>query len=132
MLQKATVSDNKLTRRQLAALPHVALSGSISEGARRAGVSRAAVHRWLNNPHFRREIDNLRNEVAELARTRIQDMTAAALQVIEDSLHDERQSARFRAAVTVLDLARRGLHDKDVDRRLDWLEDSLFLKEEPR
>ena len=96
------IPGKKLSHKQLSALSHIALSGSISEGARQAGVSRSSIYRWLNDPTIRRELDTLREEIADIARTKLHHMTLEALQVIESSLHDESQRARFRAAVATI------------------------------
>ena len=46
MLQDETDFEKKLSPRQLAALPRVILSGSVAEGAPRAGISRTTLYRW--------------------------------------------------------------------------------------
>ena len=126
------IPAKRLSHKQLSALSHIALSGSISEGARQAGVSRSSIYRWLNDPAIRRELDTLREEIADIARTKLHHMTLRALQVIESSLHDESQRARFRAAVATIDMAQRSTNNHDAARRLDWLEDAVTLQKEPR
>ena len=132
MRQKPTDSEKSLSRKQLSALPHIATSTSISEGARRAGVSRSAVYRWLDDPGFRQELDSLKEHAAEIAKAKIQDMMVTALQVIEDSLHDDSERIRLRAAVATLDIAQKAITSQDLSRRMDYVEDAMSLQKEPR
>ena len=53
-----------------------------------------------------------------------------ALHVIEDSLHDESQRDRSRAAIAALNLAGKAVRDREVDRRLHRIEDVIRLLEE--
>ena len=130
MLQNETDLEKKLSPRQLDALPHILLSGSVAEGARRAGISRATFYRWLADPDFRHELQSLSSEAAALARTKLQQLMLKALHVIEDSLHDESQRDRCRAAIATLNLAKKAVRDQEIDRRLDRLEDATRLHEE--
>ena len=132
MRQNPTDSEKSLSRKQLSALPHIATSASISEGARRADISRSAIYKWLDDPNFRQALDNLREEIAEIAKAKIQDMMITALQVIEDSLHDESERVRLRAAVATLDIAQKAITNQDLTRRMDYVEDAMSLQKEPR
>ena len=49
----------RLTRRQQAVLPIVALAPSITQAASESGVSQRTLHRWLNDPRFPRGSDPL-------------------------------------------------------------------------
>ena len=54
-----------LTHRQMAALPHLVESPTVSEGARQAGISRRTVHRWMEDDHFRAEFDKAQERGAQ-------------------------------------------------------------------
>ncbi len=130
MLQNETDFEKNLSPRQLDAIPHILLGGSVADGARRAGISRTTFYRWLADPDFRHELESLSKEAAELARTKLQHLMLKALDVIEDSLHDESQRDRSRAAIAALNLAGKAVRDREVDRRLHRLEDVIRLLEE--
>ena len=130
MLQNETDFEKNLSPKQLAALPHIVLSDSVAEGARRAGISRATFYRWLADPDFQHELQSLSDEAAALARARLQQLMLRSLEVIEDSLDDETSRDRFRAAIEALKLARNVVRDREIDRRLDRLEDAVHLHED--
>lgn len=52
-----------LTHKQRQALPIVASVGNREEAARRAGISKDCLYRWLNEKPFRDELDKLQNEI---------------------------------------------------------------------
>ena len=49
------IEISKLTFRQQAALPRIALARSLAQAARDAGVSERTLRRWLQDPSFRQE-----------------------------------------------------------------------------
>ena len=49
MGQNDTEKTTSLTDRQLAALPHIAASPTLSQAARSASVGRATLYRWLQD-----------------------------------------------------------------------------------
>ncbi len=46
-----------LTQKQLAALPYLGASPSLSEGVGLAGIGRARLYRWVNDDEFRRTLE---------------------------------------------------------------------------
>jgi len=44
---------DKLTERQLKAVPHIIGSPTYSEGAKKAGVSQKTLYEWLKIPEFK-------------------------------------------------------------------------------
>ena len=132
MEQYGSLSEEDLSPRQIAALPHLASARSATEAARRAGIGRTTLYRWLSDPAFRQHLATLREEIDELTRAKVKHMAVQALQVIQDSFDNESSQTRLRAAIAALDVFKNVIRDQDVDRRLGWLEDSLALKDTPR
>ena len=42
-----------LTHRQITALPFIISAPTLAEGARRAGLARTTIYRWMEDDHFR-------------------------------------------------------------------------------
>ena len=79
---------SRLSRRQKTALPVVAASPSVLEAARRSNVGLRTLHRWLEDDDFRRELERLHDEAAELARHELQGLMLRSVTAISESLKD--------------------------------------------
>lgn len=86
------------SRRQLAALPVVAMCPSVSQAARVAGVGRTTLRRWLDDPDFRSEVARLRQEAANLARQELKGLMLRGAAVIGEAMDDPNPAIRLRAA----------------------------------
>ena len=84
--------------RQQAALPIVALAPSIAQAARDSGVAESTLRRWLQDPKFREELTQLRQETAGLAQQEFQGLLLRSATVIAQSMADPDPAIRLRAA----------------------------------
>ena len=90
---------SELTFRQQSVLPVLAVSRSIAQAARDAGVAESTLRRWLSEPSFREQLDDLRKESHDLARHQAQAVLPACLAVVaETALESQDPALRFRAA----------------------------------
>ena len=127
MQQNAAAFSNGLTPRQALALPHLACSISATEGANRAQINRSTLRRWMNDAHFRSALQHMRDEAASLAKTKLQALTLKSVIVLNDSLDGADEALRLRAARTVLSAAQRAEDSREVQRRIEVLDDALSL-----
>ena len=88
----------RLTRRQQAVLPIVALAPSIAQAATDSGVSQRTLYRWLNDPDFREALTNFHQESANLARQQFQSQTLLAASVFAELMQNADPALRLRAA----------------------------------
>ena len=65
-----------LTFRQQSALPAIAMASTITQAARDSGIGKTTLHRWLQEPEFRQQLANYRQESADLARQQAQALSA--------------------------------------------------------
>ena len=127
-----TAYDHDLTEKQMVALPYVAAATSLAEGARHASIARSTLHRWMEDPHFRRALENAREEAADLARTELQGLMLKAVHVIAESLDHPRPDIRLRAASAAMALGLKVVDIKELNQRLDYLDDALELMRDKR
>ncbi len=90
--------STNLSKKQLAALPYLVSSPSLSEAARRASVHRVTLHRWLSDPQFRKELESAREDAADLARSELRGLMLKAAAVLAESLEDPSPTIRLRAS----------------------------------
>ena len=100
MSENVQVSEiSALSLRQQAALPILAISRSIAQGARDSGISEKTLRRWLDDPSFRAELDNLRQESYELARKQFQALVPQFVSVLaKEAIENPDPAIRIRAA----------------------------------
>ena len=94
--------NSSLKIRQQETLPILASAASITEAARLSNVSRRTLTRWLKDEDFRKQLSQIHEESAELARVKLQGLMLQAASVLEDTLHDPNPALRFRAAQSAI------------------------------
>ena len=116
-----------LTERQLNALPYLVAGRTITEGAELADIGRTTLYRWLNDPEFRSEFERLRNEAAELAYVELKGLMFKAALVLGGAMEDSNPFVRLRAAQIALSTSLKANELKEIEKRLDLMEDALPL-----
>ncbi len=105
----------KFTCKQESLIAALLTEPTYAAAAAKAGVSRATVYRWMQQPSFREAHRNARRELVEAAMGRIQAATGPAVETLLDvALGGKRDADRVRAAVALFDRAFRGLDDADL------------------
>ena len=116
-----------LSPRQRKALPIIAASLSNAQAASNVGVHESTLYRWLENPEFREELDNLRREASSLAVTEIQSAMLQAVAVILDATRSENETVRLRAADSLLKLGLRIGEIEKLRQEIRSIEEALPL-----
>ena len=116
-----------LSERQLAALPHLLRPGSLKAKAKAIGVGRTTLYRWLEDENFRIVLRALREATLHVAQSEIQAMTYEAAAVLYRTLHSDDPGLSYRAAKTVLDQANEAQYGRDIEQRMDALQDAANL-----
>lgn len=128
MTQNETEKTTSLTDRQLAALPHIAASSTLSQAARSASTSRATLYRWLQDERFRQALDSLRSEAADFARAELQGLMLKGILVLSQAMDDSSPDIRLRAARATLYLALKVKDIKDIQQRLELIDEAFALR----
>ncbi len=128
MTQNETEKTTPLTDRQLAALPHLAASSTLSQGARAADIGRATLYRWLQDDQFRHALDRLQSEAADFAKSELQALMLKGILVLSNAMDDPSADIRLRAARATLYLAVKLKDVKDIERRLETIDDAFALR----
>ena len=120
-------AEKRLSNRQREALPHIAAADSLAEGARRAGVSRTTIYRWLEDDDFRAELSRVRDEMADLAQAEMQGQMLKATAVIDKALDGDISPVQLRAALGAANLALKVRYGLNLERRLNRIDDALSM-----
>jgi hypothetical protein len=90
------------------ALAALLTGATVTAAARRAGVARQTVHRWLSDdPAFLAEYNRARREMADAVSQSLRLLSGQAVKVLKSTLTSTRtpEALKVRAAVAVLKLA---------------------------
>jgi hypothetical protein len=96
----------------------------LTGAAKAAGVGKATLWRWMQQPAFREAYRHARREAVEQARARLQQASGEAVEALRDVMNDEDapHASRVSAARTVLDMAMQATNEEEIERRLAALE----------
>ncbi len=115
-----------LTRWQLHVLPFLISNPTIESAAKQSGVSAKQIFDWLNQPIFRQELENRKNEGVNQAVDRLKATASKACDTLIGLLdHAESESVRHRVAIDMLNVTLKFLEFKDVEQRIRKLEDTI-------
>ena len=127
MGQNGTNGTASLTDKQLQALPYLVAAPSLSEAAKLAEVGRTTLYRWMEDDEFRRELERLRSEALDLAHVELKGLMLKATQVVSETMDDANPFVRLRAAQIALSVGLKAVEVKEIQRRIQLLDDALPL-----
>ena len=118
-----------LKENQLAALPYLVAAPTVAEGARLAAIGRTTLYRWMNDDDFRRTLEGLRAQAADLAHTELRGLMlkSVLVLVLAEAMEDSNPGVRLRAAHAALSLGLRAIDLKELQRRVDLLDESVTV-----
>ncbi len=113
-----------LTTSQHAALIALLEYPTVKEAAQAAGVHKATLYKWLQQPAFKNVYREARREAITRVTARLQQLTGEAAEVLREVMNDPAQqgAARVGAARLVLDYAARMTETEDLAARIEALE----------
>ena len=110
-------------------LPVLSVARSIAQAARDTGVAESTLRRWLSEPSFREQLDDLRKEAYDLARKQAQAVLPACLSVVAElALEGQDPSLRLRAARFLISYARKIDEIADLRTEMIDLREAVDLK----
>ena len=90
-------------------------------------MGRGTLYRWIEDDEFRRELERQRSEALELAHVELKGLMFKATQVVGEAMDDDNPFLRLRAAQIALTVGLRATEVKELQRRIELLEDALPL-----
>lgn len=119
---------NELTAKQKAAIPHLIGARNLEEGSRSARISKVTLYQWLNNPAFKKALDDGREAIIEEGLARLKGAVSMAVSGLLELCEDPEKNIKLRACDKILDFFLRSREIEDVLRRLERIEESLNEK----
>ena len=115
-----------LTRRQLHVLPFLMSNPTVDVAAKLSGVSAKQIFDWLNQPIFRQELENRKNDGVNQAVDRLKLTASKACDTLINLLDNaQSDSIKHRVAVDMLNMTLKFMEFRDVEQRLRKLEEAI-------
>jgi hypothetical protein len=114
----------ELSPQQEGAIVALLSDPGLTGAAKAAGVGKATLWRWMQQPAFREAYRRARREAVEQARARLQQASGEAVEALRDVMNDQEapHASRVSAARTVLDMAMQATSEEEIEKRLAALE----------
>ncbi len=96
------VHYSNLTRTQHRAIECLLISPTVVEAAKKAGVGRSTLYRWLKNPAFRSLYNRRHAEALQFYRENTQELFLEALDDLQAQLHSPDRRMRMQADETIM------------------------------
>jgi hypothetical protein len=97
-------------------------SATITEAAKKCGLSEKTLRRYLEDAEFQKEFRAARRSIFEQNIARLQSLHAGAVDALERNLTCEIPSSEIRAAQIVIEASRKDFETFDILQRLEILE----------
>jgi len=117
--------DGNLTPVQRRAIRALLTTRTAAEAATTAGVSERTLYRWLQDANFRAALLAAEGELIDGATRRLLQLQDGAIDVLDGLLVAQGDNVRLRAAQVVLDHLLRLRELRDIETRLQNLEQAL-------
>lgn len=119
----------KLSRKMEQAVAALLEKPTIAEAAQSIGVSETSLLRWLKLPDFLRQYREARRRVVEVAISRLQRASGAAVECLERNLSCGNAPVEVAAAREILRQAVQAIEVWDLAARLEEVEKSIPVLE---
>jgi len=118
-------TGHNLTKNQLKAIPSILEAKSITEGVKKAGISKTTFYEWLKTPEFKAEFVRQRQELIDLALHELKTSASEAVSVLRELLRAEGEGVRLRTALGILEHIGKFIELEKLEGRIEDLERSL-------
>ncbi len=119
------MSKQKLTDRQIKAIPHIVSNPTYEQGCKKARINRTTLYKWLKEPEFKAELEKQRDEVASEAFGILSQSLTKAVETLAGLLDNKDNRLKRLTAKDVIDFIVRHKENEDLDKRLKATEKQL-------
>lgn len=118
---------SKFSRKKDEAIAALLTQRNLEEAARVAGIGPQTLLRWLKIPEFQTAYREARRAAVSQSNARLQQASSAAVSTLLKIMVDANApaSARVRAADRILEHAKQGVQDEDIEVRLAAVEQKM-------
>jgi hypothetical protein len=101
---------------------------TLAQAAKKAGLSKATLYRWMQEPDFKAALRAARRGVVDATIGRLQAVTTEAVTALHKALTCTTPTVRVSAARAILEFSFRSVELMDLEERLSALEQRVIEK----
>ena len=117
-----------LSAKQLKGIAAIMQESTMEKAAKKAGVNRATLYRWMEIPAFREKLEWGQRAAFAGALARLQAAAKLAVERLIEALDSKNANERRLAASEILGLCFKGKEIGEFSERLAELEDKYFIE----
>ena len=114
-----------MTEKQKKAIPALITAPTYSTGAKKAGISRKTLYKWLKTPEFKQEFDRQRDEVAAEALGMLSQGLTKAVDTLVGLLDHKDDRLRRLTAKNVIEHFLKHKQNEELEKRIAAIEQKL-------
>ena len=126
-IQEESNLEKGLTAKQAAAIAAIMEEPSMEKAAKKAGIGRATLYRWMEIPAFRTALEKGQRTVFSSALARLQGASRLAVEKLIEALEGKSPTEKRLAASQILDLCFKAQEMGEFSERLFELEEKLLF-----
>ncbi len=119
---------NSLSTRQSRVITVLVQARNIEDGAKRAGISKTTIYKWLRQPPFREELTRRKNELMDVAVENLKSQVERAVSVLAALLDSDNETVRRYVANDILTHALKAKEIQEIEDRLSGIERIVLEK----
>jgi hypothetical protein len=112
-------------RGETALIAALAAGASVQAAARAGGLSERTVYRRLEDPAFRKSVNDARTEIVSRSVAKLSAASTEAAETLRKLLYSDKDFTRLAAARTILELGARLREQQELTERIAALEEQL-------
>lgn len=116
---------NRLTDRQLKAIPIIVACPTYSEACKKAQLNRTTFYEWLKDPDFKAELDRQRNQIASEAFGVLSQSLTKAVETLVSLLDNADDRLKRLTAKDIIDFIIRHKENEELEQRIMAIEQRL-------
>ena len=120
--------NERLSAKQLQALPHIVVAASDKEGCKAAGISRNTYYKWTKEPAFMAELAKRRDQVVTEALDVLKGHIDKAVAALVGLLKTKNEGLRRQTATNIIDYTLKIKEINEIEKRLDTIEEAIRRK----
>ncbi|HUW19240.1 MAG TPA: phBC6A51 family helix-turn-helix protein [Sedimentisphaerales bacterium] len=117
--------EQKLTERQLKAIPLIVTSATYTEACKKAGLNRTTLYEWLKIPEFKVELDRQRDEVTSEAFGVLSQSLTKAVETLVGLLDHKDDRLKRLTAKDIIEHFLKYKELRELEERIEAIEQTL-------
>jgi phage terminase small subunit len=119
---------SELTARQRRTIPFIVTSPTIVEGVSKAGITTKTFYQWLEQPHFKAELDRQRDEAAKNALDTLTQALTKAVENLVGLIDNADDRLKRLACKDVIEYVLKHREIEELEKRIEAIEQRLGQK----